>query len=77
MNETFGHNEPNPILRYNNNPVPLTEDGKIEIPYLKALIDLQPQKYGISTWLTKLVCISKLLHTTLPKACQKCYTQEK
>ena len=53
MNETFQHNEPNPILRYNNNPVPLTEDGKIEILYLKALIDLQPQKYGISTWLYK------------------------
>ncbi len=51
MIETFGHNEPNPILEYNNNPVPLTEDGKIDIPYLKALIDLQPQKYGISTWL--------------------------
>jgi hypothetical protein len=48
MNETFKHNEPNPILRYNNNPVPLTE-----MPYMKALIDLQPQKYGISTWLHK------------------------
>ncbi len=53
MIETFGHNDPNPILQYNNNPVPLTEDGKIDIPYLKALIDLQPQKYGISTWLHK------------------------
>ncbi len=51
MNKIFGHNEQNPILRYNNNPVPLTEDGIIEMPYLKALIDLQPQKYGISTWL--------------------------
>ena len=53
MNETFKQNDPNPILCYNNNSVPLTEDGKIEMPYLKALIDLQPQKYGISTWLHK------------------------
>jgi len=53
MIETFGHNEPNPILQYDNNPVPLTEDGKIDMPYLKALIALQPQKYGISTWLHK------------------------
>ena len=51
--ETNGHNEPNPISQYNNNPVPLTEDGKIDIPYLKTLIDLQPQKFGISTWLQK------------------------
>jgi hypothetical protein len=49
----YEHNEPNPISQYNNNPVPLTEDGKIDIPYLKALIDLQPQKFGISTWLHK------------------------
>ncbi len=49
MNKTFGHNEPNPILRYNNKPVPLTEDCNIEMNHLKALIDLQPQKYGIST----------------------------
>ena len=53
MIETFGHNEPNPILQYNNNPVSLTGDGKIDMPYLKALIDLLPQKYGISTWLHK------------------------
>jgi len=53
MIETFGHNEQDPILQYKNNPVPLTEDGKIDMPYLKALIDLQPQKYGISTWLHK------------------------
>jgi hypothetical protein len=51
MNKTFRHNEQNPILRYNNKPVPLTGDGNIEITYLKALIDLQPKKYGISTWL--------------------------
>jgi hypothetical protein len=53
MNKTFGHNEQNPILRYNNKPVPLTGDGNIEMTYLKALIDLQPKKYGISTWLHK------------------------
>ena len=53
MIKTFGQNEPNPILQYNNNPVPFTEDGKIDMPYLKALIDLQPPKYGISTWLHK------------------------
>ncbi len=53
MIETFGHNQPNPILQYDNNPVPMTEDGKINMPYLKALIALQPQKYGISTWLHK------------------------
>ncbi len=48
MIETFGHNQPNPILHYDNNPVPMTEDGKIDMPYLKALVALQPQKYGIS-----------------------------
>ena len=53
MIQTFGHNEPNPILQYINNPVSLTEDGKIDMPYLKALIDLLPQKYGISIWLHK------------------------
>jgi hypothetical protein len=53
MIETFGHNDPDPILLYSNNPVPLTEDDKIDMAYLKALIDLQPQKYGISTWLHK------------------------
>jgi len=53
MIETFGHNQPNPILHYDNNPVPMTEDGKIDMPYLKALVALQPQKYGISTWLHK------------------------
>ena len=53
MIETFGHNQPNPILQYDNNPVPMTEDGKIDMPYLKALVALQPQKYGISTWLHK------------------------
>jgi hypothetical protein len=53
MIETFGHNEPNPILQYDNNPVPMTEDGKIDMPYLKTLIALQPQKYYISTWLHK------------------------
>jgi len=53
MNKTFGHNEPNPILCYNNKPVPLIEDGNIEMTYLKALIDLPPQKYGINTWLYK------------------------
>ncbi len=31
MIETFGHNQPNPILQYDNNPVPMTEDGKIDI----------------------------------------------
>jgi len=30
MIETFGHNHPNPILQYNNNHVPMTEDGKID-----------------------------------------------
>ena len=53
MIETFGQNDPNTILCYNNNPVPPTKDGKIHMRYLKALIDLQPQKYGISTWLHK------------------------
>jgi hypothetical protein len=53
MIETFGHNQPNPILQYDNNSVPMTEDGKINMPYLKALVALQPQKYGISTWLHK------------------------
>ena len=53
MIETFGHNDPDPILLYSNNPVPLTEDDKIDMAYLKALIDLQLQKYGISTWLYK------------------------
>ena len=28
MIETFGNNQPNPILQYDNNPVPMTEDGK-------------------------------------------------
>jgi hypothetical protein len=51
MIETFGNNQPNPILQYDNNPVPMTEDGKIDMPYLKALFALQPQKYGINTWL--------------------------
>ena len=31
----------------------MTEDGKINMPYLKALIALQSQKYGISNWLNK------------------------
>ncbi len=53
MIETFGHNQPNPILQYDNNRVPMTDDGKIDMPYLKALVALQPQKYGISTWLHK------------------------
>jgi hypothetical protein len=53
MIETFGHNQPNLILQYDNNPVPMTEDGKINMPYLKVLVALQPQKYGISTWLLK------------------------
>ena len=36
----------------------MTEDGKIDMPYLKALIALQPQKYGINTWLHK-SCVFK------------------
>ena len=76
MNETFKQNDPNPILRYNN-PVPLTGDGNIEMTYLKALIDLQPKSMESALGFTKLVCISTLLNTTLPQACQKCYTQEK
>lgn len=28
-------------------------DGKIDMPYFKTLIDLQQQKYRISTWLYK------------------------
>jgi hypothetical protein len=53
MIKIFGHNDPDQILLYSNNPVPLTEDDKIDMAYLKALIDLQLQKYGISTWLHK------------------------
>ena len=53
MIEIFGHNDPDQILLYSNNPVPLTEDDKIDMAYLKALIDLQLQKYGISTWFQK------------------------
>jgi hypothetical protein len=53
MIETFGHNQPNPILQYDNNPVPMTEDDKINMPYLKTLFALQPQKYRINTWLHK------------------------
>jgi hypothetical protein len=76
MMETFGHNEPNPILQYTNNPVPLTEDGKIDMPYLKALIDLQPQKYGISTWLHKTGVYKYATEQTFLRACQKCYARE-
>jgi hypothetical protein len=39
MIKTFGHNQPIPILQYDSNPVPMTENGKIDMPYLKALFD--------------------------------------
>ena len=51
--DTFGHNKPNPILLYNNSSFRPTENGKIDMSYLKALIDLQSQRYGISNCLHK------------------------
>jgi hypothetical protein len=53
MIKTFGHNQPSPILQYDSNPVPITEDGKIDMPYIRALFALQPKMYDISTWLHK------------------------
>lgn len=53
--DTFGHNKPNPILLYNNSSFRPTENGKIDMSYLKALIDLQSKRYGISNCLHKTI----------------------
>jgi hypothetical protein len=63
-------------LCYNNKPVPLIEDGNIERPIWKPWLIYRHKSMESALGFTKLGCISTLLITTLPQACQKCYTQE-
>jgi hypothetical protein len=54
MLEVFGTDQPNPILIYNNQPLPLTPQNLIDTSYLQEVYKLQPQLTGFQICLCKM-----------------------
>ncbi len=42
------------MLVYNDQPLPLTSDNRIDISYLQQVYDLGPQTFGFQTWIRQM-----------------------
>ncbi len=47
----FGRDHLNPMLVYDDQPLPFTSDNCIDISYLQKVYNLQPQTFGFQTWI--------------------------
>jgi hypothetical protein len=50
----FGCDHLNPMLVYDDKPLPLTPDNRIDISYLQKVYDLGPQTFGFQTWIRQM-----------------------
>jgi hypothetical protein len=50
----FRRDHLNPMLVYNDQPLPFTSDNCIDISYLQQIYNLEPQTFGFQTWIRQM-----------------------
>jgi hypothetical protein len=54
LTSVFGRDHLNPMLIYDDQPLPFTPDNRIDISYLQQVYDLGPQTFGFQTWIRQM-----------------------
>ena len=54
LTSVFGRDHLNPMLVYDDQPLPFTPDNRIDISYLQQVYDLGPQTFGFQTWIRQM-----------------------